>query len=306
VNPTGYIDLQVNGCRGVDFSAPDLTADRFVSACQTLVASGTAGFLATLITSPVPLYERNLRLMTTALRWPEVRNCVLGFHLEGPFISPADGARGAHRREWVRLPDVELLRRLQDWAGGQIKIITLAAELPGACEFIRAARALGITVSLGHQLATAEQIRAAVDAGATLVTHLGNGLPHQLDRFNNPLWECLANDALTALVIADGHHVPAPMLKAMLRAKGVDRFIVTSDASPLALLPPGRYEALGNPCVLDASGRLYNPVTGYFVGSASTMRECVQHLASLGWLTADELATVSVRNPRRVLGRLTE
>lgn len=301
MNIPGYIDLQVNGIKGVDYSSPDLTEDAFVFSCRELWNNQTVGFLPTIITSPDALVERNLKLMTAALRHVEVSRCVLGFHLEGPFISAEDGARGAHNRAWVRDPDASWLNRVQEWSGGRIKMVTMAAEKPGSADFIRAACSMGIVISLGHQLAGPDTIQAAVEAGATALTHVGNGLPKMIHRFDNPLWPSLAEDALTALVITDGHHVPKSMIKTIFRAKGVDKFIVTSDASPLALMPPGRYSALGNPVVIEENGRLYNPETGYLVGSWATMRECAAYLKTLDLLSAAELDQVTYHNPLRLI-----
>jgi N-acetylglucosamine-6-phosphate deacetylase len=302
MNIPGYIDLQVNGLKGVDFSSPALTGDAFTFACAELRKNQTIGFLPTIITAPDDLLARNLSLMTAALRHADVARSVLGFHLEGPFISSADGARGAHNIDWVRAPDLAWLERCQAWADGRLRMITVAADVPGITDVIRAARQMGIVVSLGHQLANAAQLNAAAAAGATALTHLGNGLPHQIHRFDNPLWPALAHDGLTAMIIADGQHLPASLIKVILRAKGVARVVLTSDASPLALMPPGNYTALGNPVTIDTHGRLYNPETGYLVGSSATLCECVQWLRAQQLLTEAELEQVAYHNPLRLIG----
>ncbi|MCX7935656.1 MAG: amidohydrolase family protein, partial [Planctomycetota bacterium] len=169
----GFIDLQVNGFSGVDFSSPALTAEQFASACRALRQKGTAGFLATVITSPLEVYERNLQLMAKAIADFGLERIVLGFHLEGPFISPAPGAVGAHNPAWVQLPDPGLLDRLQEWAEGRIRLVTMAADLPDAEKLCAHAVRAGIAVSLGHHLADAEQIARLADAGASALTHLG-------------------------------------------------------------------------------------------------------------------------------------
>jgi N-acetylglucosamine-6-phosphate deacetylase len=160
----------------------------------------------------------------------------------------------------------------------------------------------GIAVSIGHSLYGLADLEKLVQAGATALTHLGNGLPNTLPRHDNPIWAGLANDALTAMVIADGHHLPTPVLKTMIRAKGVARTAVVSDVSPVAGLPPGRYQVFGNNVVLAASGRLHDPHKRCLVGSSFTMLQCMNHLASLGLLALDELLTVGFYNPLHIIG----
>ncbi len=299
--PTGFVDLQVNGFLGVDFSSPTLTEADFVRACRALLARGTAAFLPTLITSPRDTYARNLPLMAEVMVRAEFRGRLLGFHLEGPFISREPGVVGAHNPAYVCDPDVALLEQLLDWAGGQVRLLTLAAELPGADDLARCAVERGIAVSVGHSFFTTADLDRLAQAGATALTHLGNGLPNMLPRHDNPLWVGLAHDAYTAMVIADGHHLPAPVLKTAVRVKGADRLIVVSDASPVAGLPPGHYRFLGNDAILEPSGRFHNPEKQCLVGSAATLAQCMAHLASLGELTAEALDQVGRINPLRLI-----
>ncbi|MEQ9438954.1 MAG: amidohydrolase family protein [Cyclobacteriaceae bacterium] len=299
---SGFVDLQVNGYKGISFSDLALTEERFVFACKELIQRGTVAFLPTIITASQDIYKKNLMLIAKAMRRDDLKNHILGIHVEGPFISLVDGARGAHNTAWVRKPDRAFLGKLQKWADGNIKLLTMAAELEGADELCRYGVDLGMTVSLGHQMASEADLQRLVTSGARALTHLGNGLPKDLPRHENPLWAGIANDDLVAMVIADGHHVPAGILKTMIRAKGIDKVIVVSDAAPIADLPPGRYNTLGNDVVLDASGIVYNPDTGYFVGSASTMLDCMNFLASLQLLTLEELLQLGFYNPLQLLG----
>lgn len=298
----GFVDLQVNGFLGVDFSAPDLTAEAFKRACRALFAAGTVAFLPTLISAPIEVYQRNLPLIAGVLMEPEFQGRLLGIHLEGPFISPEPGAVGAHPPECVRQPDPELLLLLLEWAAGQVRLLTMAAELPGADELARLARSYGVTVSIGHSLATVMDMERMVEAGAAALTHLGNGLPNLIHRHENPIWAGLANDALTAMVIGDGHHLPPAVLKSFIRAKGATKIVVVSDASPIAGLPPGRYRIWGNDVVLESSGRLFSPGKQCLVGSSATLLQCINHLASLRLLTEDELVMVGFFNPLRLIG----
>lgn len=298
----GFVDLQVNGFTGVDFSSPELMEEQFTRACRALLAKGTTAFLATIITSPVEVYRRNLPLIAAAMRRDEFQGRLLGVHVEGPFISREPGAVGAHNPTYVRDPDVALLRQLNEWASGSIRLLTLAAELEGSDKVTRFAVEEGITVSVGHTLATEADLERMAQAGATALTHLGNGVPNMLPRHENPVWAGLANDALTAMVIADGHHLPRPVLKTIIRAKGVAKTVVVSDASPIAGLPPGRYTTLGNEVVLEESGLLHNPKKQCLVGSSATMLHCMNHLASLGVLSAEELLEIGFFNPLRLIG----
>jgi N-acetylglucosamine-6-phosphate deacetylase len=298
----GFVDLQVNGFRGVDFSSPDLSEEGFERVCRDLPARGTALFLPTLITAPTEVYERNLPLMAKLMKRPEIVRHVPGFHLEGPFISPEEGARGMHRSEWIRLPDVPLLDRLQDLAGGGIRMITVAAELPGVDELVKHASEQGIVVSLGHQLADEEAVDRLSHAGARALTHLGNGVPEQLHRHRNPVWAGLAVESLSAMFVADGHHLPDSLLKIFLRTKGVSKCIAVSDASPLSGLSPGSYQWGGVSVVLEEDGRLHQAHGPYLAGSSATLLICMNHLASLGVLAPDELRRLGYDNPLDLIG----
>jgi N-acetylglucosamine-6-phosphate deacetylase len=180
-------------------------------------------------------------------------------------------------------------------------MITIAAEVEGAAELAQWCAQRGIVVSLGHQMAGAADLERLQQAGAKCLTHLGNGVPASVPRHDNPIWAGLANDNLYATLITDGHHLPASVVKTIIRAKGVSRCIVVSDASPLAGMRPGAYRTLGNDAVLTETGRVYNPATGYLVGSAATMLQCMNYLAGLRLLSEDDLLGVGFYNPLRLL-----
>jgi len=299
---TAWVDLQVNGFLGVDFSSPELTEADFIRACRALFAQGTAAFLPTLITSSLGTYARNLPLMASVMARDEFQGRLLGFHLEGPFISRVPGAVGAHNPAYVCDPDMGLLAQLFDWADGRVRLLTLAAELPGAEHLARCAVERGIAVSVGHSLYTTADLDRLADAGATALTHFGNGIPNVLPRHDNPLWAGLAHDAYTAMCITDGHHLPAPVIETVARVKGADKFIVVSDASPVAGLPPGRYHVLDNDAILEPSGLFHNPEKQCLVGSAATIRQCMAHLAGLSVFSEGELDSVGRSNPLNLIG----
>ena len=293
----GLVDLQVNGYKGVHFSNINLTRDDFIMACRCVFEAGTTAFLPTMITSPKKVYEHNLPIMAAVLQETEFHGKLLGFHIEGPFISAQDGARGAHDTQWISKPDIEYLKQLIDWADGQVKLLTIAADPEGAEKLASYAMSRGIAVSLGHQMASEADLARLVQAGAVSLTHLGNGVPAMLSRHENPVWAGLGNDDLVAMIIADGHHLPVSILKTIIRTKRPERCVVVSDSSSPAGLPAGQYEALGHKVVLEEDGLLRDLTTGYLGGSSASMLQCMNHLASLDLVNIDDLLAMGFDNP---------
>lgn len=297
-----YIDLQVNGFAGVDFSTLELSYDSFMKAADAVFASGTAIFLPTIVTSDVPLYERNIGIIRDAVEKNGLQRAVPGVHLEGPFISRLPGAVGCHNPDFVRDCDPEWLLELLDRTGNYVKMMTIAAELDGAPELIKCANSRNITVSLGHHLATSADIKRCADAGAKTLTHLANGCPNMMHRHENPVWAGLAEDRLTAMLITDGHHLPGDLIKCMARIKTADKIIVTSDAAPVAGLPPGRYHMLNNDAILEENGKFHNPEKGCLVGSSASIADCAKFLESLEIFTPEELHKVTCLNAAKLIG----
>jgi N-acetylglucosamine-6-phosphate deacetylase len=280
----GLVDLQVNGFAGLDLNGGDLAEDTVVRLTRSLWSVGVTTFLPTLVTADEATIEASLRTIAAAVAHdPSAARSIAGVPLEGPFISPEDGPRGAHPAAHVKSPDWELFERWQAAAGGRIRVVTLAPEWPGAPEFIARCRARGVIAAIGHTAATPEQIRAAVAAGARLSTHLGNGAHAVLPRHPNYLWEQLAADELWASVIADGFHLPDAVLKVVLRVKG-ERALIVSDAVALAGLPPGAYTSpIGERVVLTPEGRLHLAADPRLLaGSARPLVAGVAHLAESG------------------------
>ncbi|MHC4520746.1 MAG: N-acetylglucosamine-6-phosphate deacetylase [Planctomycetota bacterium] len=298
----GLVDLQVNGYKGTDFSDPNLTEEAFVDTCREVLVAGTTAFLPTLITSSTEVYQRNLSIIAKAMNLAEFENRLLGIHLEGPFLSTKEGARGAHNPAWMKAPDPALLNQFMAWAGGKVRLLTLAADLEGAEALTGWATSRGITVSLGHQMAGEQQLEHLARAGAKALTHLGNGIPAMIPRHGNPVWAGLANDELCATFIPDGHHLPASLIKTIVRVKGPERCIVISDTSALAGMPPGEYNSMGIRVVLEDNGLLHDPTTGYMAGSSATMFTCANHLASLDLVTNRELVAMVFDNPLKLIG----
>src|SRR5262245_2384277 len=235
-------DLQVNGCEGKSFNSASLGVEDVLRVVRVCRRHGVAGLLPTLVTASFEALSHGFTTLRQAReQFPEVARAVPGYHLEGPYISPEDGPRGAHPLRHVRPPDRDEFRRLQEAAGGRIRLVTLAPEHEGALGFIEWLAGQGVVVALGHTAARPERIREAVRAGARLATHLGNRPHALLPRDDSYVWEPLAHDGLWASVIADGHHLPPALLRVIARAKTAARLILTCDASSLAGLPPGRY-----------------------------------------------------------------
>ena len=292
-------DLQVNGAFGVDFSADTLTEDDFLRCAEAVLASGVTRFLPTVITSSWETYRQRLPMLAGAIRKAGLEYEMPGLHLEGPFNSPEPGAVGAHNPQWVVSPTPAALRELHEMAEGKISLMTFAAEADGAAETIREAHKLGIAASLGHHLAESRHLAAS---GADALTHLGNGIPNMIHRHHNPIWSALAEDSLTAMIITDGHHLPPEVIKCIIRMKGISRTIITSDASPAAGLPPGKYYVLGNNAVMEPNGKLHNPEKQCLVGSGVLMTRCIEFLRSLNIVTEEELETLCWHNPHKLLG----
>lgn len=291
-------DLQVNGAFGVDFCDENLTEKDFLQCVDRVLATGCTRFLPTMPTAAWDIYQRNLTLMNATIDAHGLRYQLPGFHLEGPFISRVPGYVGAHHPDYVRAPNIDDLKRLNDLAGGHIAILTVAAEIPGMAELIEAAHGLGITVSIGHSCFTPDDL-AAVKPDT--VTHLGNGLPNLIDRHRNPIWAGLADDSITIMAICDGHHLPVNVLKCYLRCKGIDKFIAVSDACNVAGLPPGHYHSYNNDAVLEPNGLYHNPAKGCLVGSSSLLPQCAEVLRRNLGLDDQQLEQVCWLNPHRLL-----
>jgi N-acetylglucosamine-6-phosphate deacetylase len=227
---------------------------------------------------------------------------VPGIHLEGPFISSENGYRGVHPLNNIRKPAIGLLRQLMQWSGNKIRMITIAAELDGSEKLCKFASSKGIIVSLGHQQASEKQIERLGKAGARTLTHLGNGLPHLVDRHVNPIWSGLGNETLSAMIIADGFHLPLSVMKTIFKVKGVKNTILVSDLSPLGGLKPGNYSIWGKDVTLSPNGFLFDPSSGYLAASSFTLMDCANFLLSKDLVKLKDIHYMGFLNPLRLLG----
>jgi N-acetylglucosamine-6-phosphate deacetylase len=293
----GFVDLQVNGFAGVDFNTPGQSADQIGEALAAMRTTGVTRCLPTLITSSLERFAACVRPILAC-----ADPAIAGLHIEGPYISPVDGARGAHPCSEVIAASIEDFRRRQEAAAGRIRLVTLAPEVAGALGLIEYLVGQDVRVGIGHTSATREQIRAAVSAGATLSTHLGNGCAQLLPRHDNVIWEQLADDELSASLIIDGHHLPPAVVKSMIRAKGLARTILVTDAVSAASMPPGRYWLGDLEGELDANGRVTQPGTPYLAGSALTMDAAVANAARFSGLALEEVLPLATTQPAHYLG----
>lgn len=297
-----FIDIQVNGFAGYDVNGEDVTPNHVAHMVRKLWETGVAMVCPTVVTGSRERMLRSLRAIAAACEDREVESAIPMIHVEGPFISPEDGPRGAHPREHVRPPDWNEFQRMQDAAEGRIGMVTLAPELPGAIEFIERLSSEGIVPALGHTGASADDIAKAVRAGARISTHLGNGAHATLPRHPNYLWEQLACDELWASLIVDGHHLPPSVVKCMVRAKGLERCVLTSDAIAVAGLPPGRYRLSGREVEVSETYRVGLPGTPFLMGSALELRRGVENVMRFAGVSLADAVDMASLNPARLLG----
>ncbi len=286
----GLIDLQVNGFNGWDFNAYPMLPQTIQEVTKALWQQGVTSYLPTIISNSDEVTVQLLKVLSQAHQADKmVAYSVRGIHLEGPFVSPIDGPRGAHDRRFVKAPDWSLFQYFQDAANGMIQLITLSPEWDNAAKFIARCVENGVHVAIGHTAASTKQIIEAVQAGASLSTHLGNGAHAVLPRHPNYIWDQLANDQLFASVIADGFHLPNSVLRVIKRVKQ-DKMLLISDAVYLSGMQPGTYQThIGGNVMLTADHGLF--LTAHpelLAGSVSPLIRGIDHLVTQGLATLSE------------------
>jgi len=294
----GLVDLQVNGFGGCEFNDPALKVDDVAAVATLLANDGVRRFCPTVTTADDDTFASALKVLAKAATSHEmVKKYWAGIHLEGPYLSPEDGPRGAHPRKHCRPPNWSEFCRWQDAAEGEIRLVTLSPEYSESPDFVRRAVGANVKIAIGHTAANSEQIAAAVDAGASLSTHLGNGAHGEIRRHPNYIWDQLADDRLQASLIVDGHHLPASVVQSFVRAKTPERCILVSDVTGMAGKPPGRYDTLGLGAVeVLEDGRLV--VAGqrqYLAGAAAPLIDGINNVrqfAGVDLATAINMASV--------------
>ena len=298
----GFVDIQVNGYGGIDYNEIQQDFLSLGQISQKLVQFGVTQHFPTLITQSKEhlgiLFQQLVRLIESDL---SLRNSIPGFHLEGPFISPEDGPRGAHSREFVCPPSWDWFQFWQEKAKGNIKLLTMSPEWEGSIPFIEKCVDSGVVVSIGHCNASQSQISEAVQAGARLSTHLGNGAHAMLPRHPNYLWSQLAEDRLFASVIADGFHLPQEVLKVFGKVKG-DKVFLVSDSVALAGMSPGNYSTqVGGEVTLSPTGKLHlADQPQVLAGSASNLLQGVNFLIRNQLFTPKEAWEMASIRPKKL------
>jgi N-acetylglucosamine-6-phosphate deacetylase len=295
---TGFFDLQANGFAGVDFQQAGLPAAELAHAVHALWARQTNRILLTLITDRIDLLCRKLQNVEAFRRRDRPGAATIaGYHIEGPYLSPIRGFSGAHDARLMRRPNIREFERLWDASGGNIRLVTIAPELPGSPEFIAHVVARGVRVSAGHSNVSDRDLDESIAAGLSLCTHLGNGVPQRLHRHDNVVQRLLARDELYAAFIPDGIHLPPAVLKNFVRAKPVNRVLFTTDCMSAASSPPGRYRVGYMEIEVGADGVVRQPgERRFFAGSSLTMDAAAQRVqAMVGWSRAQAVAACSSR-----------
>ena len=297
----GFLDTQVNGCRGIDYRSENLKEKDVVNMTEMLAESGTTSHFPTIVTSSRKVTTKNIKTISSALsKFPELSAAIPGIHIEGPYISSEDGARGAHDLKFVRDPDYDEFLEWQKVSGGRIKELTLAPERSGAIDFIKRVSSEGVIISIGHTAASPEIIREAVDAGAKMSTHLGNGSHSMIPRLQNYIWEQLAADNLNASIITDGFHLPPSVVKIILRAKGLEKVLLVSDVSVQGGMEPGIYKWGEIDVEVYDDGHLGLAGTEYLAGAGHLLDHCLAWLMNNMDLPVSEAVPLCTINPNKL------
>ena len=299
----GLVDLQVNGFKGKDFNEEILQVEDVKEITKDLWSIGVTTYFPTLITNSEEKIGLAIEKIIKACENKDVNDTIEGIHLEGPFLSMEDGPRGAHPIAYIKAPDWDLFCRWQALAKGKIKLITLSPEWPDSVFFIRKCVESGVKVAIGHTAASPSQINEAVNAGASLSTHLGNATHALLPRHANYLWEQLASESLWTTMIADGFHLPKALLKVFLKVKS-EKGILVSDATKFAGMKPGIYQShIGGAVALDENGRLsMRDSPGFLAGSAKSIQDCINHLTINQISTIENAIEMASVKPMEAMG----
>jgi len=295
----GFIDLQVNGFAGVDFNSPAAPHDEIERAIVTTFSTGVTRFYPTVITGAPDAMLAALRNLAAARESLTEGQAMEAFHVEGPHISPEDGPRGAHPREWVRPPDFAEFQRLQDAAQGHVRLVTLSPHWPEAPRYIEQITELGVVASIGHTRASPQQIRDAIAAGATMSTHIGNGAG-SATRTEDFITCQLAETRLAASFIVDYHHLPDEFLRRALAAKGAERSILVTDAAAPALCAPGPYMLGGVAVELRDDDRVTLRGGNRLAGSSLRMDRAIGNVMARAGVSLAHGVTMATTNPARV------
>jgi N-acetylglucosamine-6-phosphate deacetylase len=298
----GLIDNQVNGFEGIAFVG-ELTKADVHKVTSALWERGVTTFFPTLTTKSHDVLLKNFSILSSAKNDKQNLGSIAGFHLEGPYISPENGFRGTHPEKYVRPPDWNEFMELYNASGKNIITVTVAPEAPGGLAFIKNCSKQGIIVAIGHHNASAEIIDEAVNNGAKICTHFGNGMANTIDRHVNPLWPQLANDKLMISIICDGAHLRPEEIRVFYKVKGPAKTIITSDVTEYAGLKPGIYKSLvGDSVELTPEGEVRNLQQNVLYGSASALNKGVGHIIEVTGCSLGDAIRMASTNPAKLYG----
>jgi N-acetylglucosamine-6-phosphate deacetylase len=292
-----FLDVHIHGAAGHD--AMEATPEALNAICSFLVTHGTGSFLATTVTAPMDATLRALSGLAKLLAAPRAEKQAkpLGIHLEGPFLSHTK--RGVHPPESLLAPDIAVFDRMYEAAEGQVRMMTLAPELPGAPELAAHATALGVRVTMGHSNATAAETRALIAAGGVSATHTFNAMRPLDHREPGILGTVLTNDSVYADLICDGIHTAEETVKLWWRGKGPERAILITDAMSATGMPNGEYQ-LGGMAVQVADGRAM--ANGVLAGSVLTLDRALVNFVRFTGATVEQGLRLLTTNPATMTG----
>ncbi|MEV4443644.1 N-acetylglucosamine-6-phosphate deacetylase [Streptomyces sp. NPDC049577] len=292
----GFVDIHVHGGGGASFSAG--SAEEAMTAIRTHRAHGTTTMVASTVTGDLDDLARQAAVLAELTQQGELA----GIHFEGPFISPH--RCGAHQPELLRAPDPSDVRKLLEAARGAARMMTLAPELPGGMESVRLLADSGVVAAVGHTDATYEATLAAVDAGATVATHLFNAMPSLLHREPGPIAALLEDERVTVELINDGTHLHPSVLELAFARAGADRVAFITDAMGAAGMSDGMYP-LGPMRVEVKEGvaRIADgPTAGSIAGSTLTLDTAFKRAVTVDRLPVEDVVRALSANPARLLG----
>ena len=297
----GFLDIQVNGYIGKDYST-ELTKDEIEQLIYHLAKGGVSQHVPTIITNSEENIIKSIVAVVKAREESElVHNAIPALHIEGPFISPREGARGVHNPLYIRSADIQEFERWQEAAQGLIKIVTLSPEDDRAIEFIKHVSSKGVVVAIGHTDVPPEHIERAIDAGATLSTHLGNGSPGMIPRLKNFIYKQLSDDRMNISIIADGFHLPPYVIDCFTKCKGDEHTILVSDVAALAGSPPGMYSWNGMNIEMHEDGHMGLQGTSNLAGASLLLDTCVAHLAKVSSFDVETSVKCATINPHKLI-----
>ncbi len=293
----GFVDIHNHGGGGASFTSG--TANDVVTGIRTHRLHGTTTLVASTVTGDMDLLVRQAGLLSELAEQGDIA----GIHFEGPFISPC--RKGAHSEALLRDPDPAEVRKLIDAARGKAKMVTLATELPGGIDSVRLLTEHGVIAAIGHTDATYEQTVEAIEAGATVATHLFNAMPTLGHRAPGPIAALLEDDRVTIELINDGTHLHPASLQLAFHHAGADRVAFITDAMDAAGFGDGRY--LLGPLEVEVSDGVARLVEGGSIaGSTLTLDRAFKRAVTLDRLPVEATVTALSANPAKLLGMYDE